>query len=51
VLGDREACVCVDLTKRFEAVHRGTLSALAGEFDGAPARGEITVVIAGNTRR
>jgi 16S rRNA (cytidine1402-2'-O)-methyltransferase len=51
VLGDRDACVCVDLTKRFEAVHRGTLSSLASEFDGAPGRGEITVVIAGNTRR
>jgi 16S rRNA (cytidine1402-2'-O)-methyltransferase len=51
VLGDREACVCVDLTKRFEATHRGLLSALAVEFDGAATRGEVTVVIAGNTRR
>jgi 16S rRNA (cytidine1402-2'-O)-methyltransferase len=51
VLGDREACVCVDLTKRFEATHRGALSALAEQFEEAPGRGEITVVIAGNTRR
>jgi 16S rRNA (cytidine1402-2'-O)-methyltransferase len=51
VLGDREACVCVDLTKRFEATHRGSLSELAEKFDGAPTRGEITVVIAGQTRR
>jgi 16S rRNA (cytidine1402-2'-O)-methyltransferase len=51
VLGDREACVCVDLTKRFEATHRGSLSALADEFDGATVRGEVTVVIAGATRR
>jgi 16S rRNA (cytidine1402-2'-O)-methyltransferase len=51
VLGDREACVCVDLTKRFEATHRGSLSALAEEFEGHPPRGEMTVVIAGNTRR
>ena len=51
VLGDREACVCVDLTKRFEATHRGVLSALAGEFEGETVRGEVTVVIAGNTRR
>lgn len=50
VLGDREACVCVDLTKRFEATHRGPLSALAEEFDGVTVRGEITVVIAGNSR-
>jgi 16S rRNA (cytidine1402-2'-O)-methyltransferase len=51
VLGDREACVCVDLTKRFEATHRGSLSALADEFDGETVRGEVTVVIAGATRR
>lgn len=51
VLGDRDACVCVDLTKRFEATHRGSLSALADEFEGRTARGEMTVVIAGSTRR
>jgi 16S rRNA (cytidine1402-2'-O)-methyltransferase len=51
VLGDREACVCVDLTKRFEATHRGPLSALAERFEDAPGRGEMTVVIAGNPRR
>jgi 16S rRNA (cytidine1402-2'-O)-methyltransferase len=50
VLGEREACVCVDLTKRFEATHRGPLSALAEEFDGVTVRGEITVVIAGKQR-
>jgi 16S rRNA (cytidine1402-2'-O)-methyltransferase len=51
VLGDREACVCVDMTKKFEATHRGVLSALAEEFEGVTPRGEITVVIAGNTRK
>ena len=51
VLGDREACVCVDLTKRYEATHRGVLSALIGEFEGETVRGEVTVVIAGTTRR
>jgi 16S rRNA (cytidine1402-2'-O)-methyltransferase len=49
--GDREACVCIDMTKRFEAVHRGTLESLSAEFAEEPGRGEITVVIAGNTRR
>jgi 16S rRNA (cytidine1402-2'-O)-methyltransferase len=51
VLGDREACVCVDMTKKFEATHRGLLSALADEFEGQTLRGEITVVIAGNMRK
>jgi 16S rRNA (cytidine1402-2'-O)-methyltransferase len=51
VLGDREACVCIDMTKKFEATHRGVLSALANQFEDATVRGEITVVIAGNARR
>jgi 16S rRNA (cytidine1402-2'-O)-methyltransferase len=51
VLGERDACVCIDMTKKFERVHRGELSVLAEELSGAPVRGEITVVIAGNTRR
>jgi 16S rRNA (cytidine1402-2'-O)-methyltransferase len=52
VLGDREACVCIDMTKKFEKTHRGSLSALADEFgDAGTLRGEVTVVIAGNTRR
>jgi 16S rRNA (cytidine1402-2'-O)-methyltransferase len=50
-LGDREACVCIDMTKKFERTHRGALSELAEEFDGVTVRGEVTVVIAGNTRR
>jgi 16S rRNA (cytidine1402-2'-O)-methyltransferase len=49
-LGDREACVCIDMTKKFEKTHRGLLSALAEELEGV-TRGEVTVVIAGNTRR
>jgi 16S rRNA (cytidine1402-2'-O)-methyltransferase len=48
VLGDRQAAVCVELTKKFERVHRGFLSALAPEFAGREVKGEITVVIAGN---
>jgi 16S rRNA (cytidine1402-2'-O)-methyltransferase len=51
VLGDRDACVCVDLTKKFEATHRGTLSSLAEEFDGVTVKGELTVVIEGAKRR
>jgi 16S rRNA (cytidine1402-2'-O)-methyltransferase len=50
-LGDREACVCIDLTKKFEATHRGTLSALVEEFEGVTVRGEVTVVIEGAARR
>jgi 16S rRNA (cytidine1402-2'-O)-methyltransferase len=47
-LGDRRAAVCLELTKRFERVHRGFLADLAEEFAAGPVKGEITVVIAGN---
>jgi 16S rRNA C1402 (ribose-2'-O) methylase RsmI len=40
--------VCLELSKRFERVHRGWLADLAAEFDGRQEKGEITVVIAGN---
>lgn len=47
VLGDRRAAVCIELTKKFEAVHRGYLSELIGAFTDAKIRGEVTLVIAG----
>ena len=47
MLGDREAAVCVELTKQHERVARGFLSALAQQFTGKPIKGEVTLVIAG----
>jgi 16S rRNA (cytidine1402-2'-O)-methyltransferase len=47
VFGDREAAVANDLTKLFEAVHRGTLSQLRRLMEETEPRGEYTVVIAG----
>ena len=47
VYGDRRAAVCIELTKKFEKTHRGTLSALLERFKDATIRGEVTVVIAG----
>ncbi|MBP0482226.1 16S rRNA (cytidine(1402)-2'-O)-methyltransferase [Sagittula sp. M10.9X] len=44
-LGDRPATVCRELTKKFEEVREGTLSALATHYEGAPPRGEIVVVV------
>lgn len=46
VLGERDAAVARELTKRFEEVRRGTLAELARHYAeaGAP-KGEITVVI------
>jgi 16S rRNA (cytidine1402-2'-O)-methyltransferase len=48
VYGDRRAAVCIELTKKFERVHRGTLSGLLAQFGDKAIRGEVSVVIAGN---
>lgn len=48
VLGDRRAAVCLELTKKFEQVHRGYLSALRQQFEGRTVKGEVTIAIAGN---
>lgn len=47
VLGDREAAVCIELTKLHERVARGYLSDLAKEFSNTRVKGEVAIVIAG----
>lgn len=47
-LGDREAAVCIELTKKFERVARGYLSDLAARFRDVKVKGEVTLVFAGN---
>ena len=46
VLGPREACVARELTKLHEEMRRGPLPELAAHFAAAPARGEVTVLVA-----
>jgi 16S rRNA (cytidine1402-2'-O)-methyltransferase len=46
-LGDREAAVCIELTKLHERVSRGYLSDLAAEFKNVKVKGEVAIVIAG----
>ena len=48
VLGDRQAAVCMELTKKFERAYRGYLSELIEQLDGKNLKGEVTIVIAGN---
>lgn len=48
VLGDREAAVCIELTKLHERVSRGYLSDLVNEYKDAKVKGEVALVIAGN---
>jgi 16S rRNA (cytidine1402-2'-O)-methyltransferase len=49
VLGDRRICVARELTKLFEELWRGTLSAALDYFQSQPARGEFTLVVAGKS--
>jgi 16S rRNA (cytidine1402-2'-O)-methyltransferase len=46
VLGDRPAALCVELTKKFEQIHRAPLSELVARFGEAP-KGELTLLIHG----
>ncbi len=48
VLGNRVACVCIELTKKFEEINRNNLSGLIDHYRSRPPKGEITVVISGN---
>src|SRR5574344_474264 len=47
-LGDREAAVCIELTKLHERVSRGYLSDLVAEYKDAKVKGEVALVIAGS---
>ncbi len=46
VLGDREAAVTREISKRFEEAVTGTLTTLADRYADAPPRGEIVIVVA-----
>ena len=51
VLGERSIAVARELTKLHEEIFRGSLSQASAHFTAQPPRGEITLVIAGNTTR
>lgn len=44
-LGDRQAVVCRELTKKFEEISRGRLADLAAGFAGREVKGEIVVLV------
>ena len=44
---DRSAVVCREISKKFEQLHRGTLSELAAYFSANPTKGEVVIVIEG----
>lgn len=51
VLGDREAALCRELTKRFEEVERGPLSVLLEKTGTREPLGEYSLVVAGRAER
>jgi 16S rRNA (cytidine1402-2'-O)-methyltransferase len=46
VLGDREAAVVREISKKFEETATGTLAGLAERYRDAPPKGEIVIVVA-----
>ena len=47
-LGDRRVALCRELTKLHEEVRRGTVTEVLASLEGAPLRGEVVVVLAGD---
>lgn len=47
VFGARRAAVCLELTKQFERVRRGSLAELAAEFKEGKVKGEAVIVVEG----
>ncbi|MFA6599518.1 MAG: 16S rRNA (cytidine(1402)-2'-O)-methyltransferase [Candidatus Omnitrophota bacterium] len=50
-LGDREAVVARELTKKFEEISRGRLSELVQKFSGKKILGEIVILVSGFGRK
>ena len=48
---DRLACVCRELSKKFEEHRRGSLAELAGWYEAHPPKGEIVLVVQGYVRK
>lgn len=48
--GDRKCCVARELTKLYEEYRRGTISEVIKVYKDKPAKGEITLILAGETQ-
>lgn len=51
IMPERQICVARELTKKFEEFRRGTAAELLGHYEARPAKGEITLVVAGAAKR
>jgi 16S rRNA (cytidine1402-2'-O)-methyltransferase len=50
LMPERQLCVARELTKKFEEFRRGTGAELLAHYEAHPAKGEITLVVAGSER-
>ncbi len=48
IYGNRIIAVCIELTKKFQSIHKGWLFDICDEFQNKKIKGEIVVVISGN---
>lgn len=48
---ERKACVCRELSKMFEEVRRGTIQQLCEHYSEQPPKGEIVIVVEGNSKK
>jgi 16S rRNA (cytidine1402-2'-O)-methyltransferase len=46
---ERQACVCRELSKKFEENRRGTVTELSAWYDSHPPKGEVVLVVQGRT--
>jgi 16S rRNA (cytidine1402-2'-O)-methyltransferase len=51
VLGNRQACLAREITKKFEQLIRGELSSIREQLRGRTVRGEIVLVVSGRSRK
>ena len=49
--GGKQVAVAREMTKQYEEVRRGTVSALRAYYEDMPARGEVVIVLAGGEAR
>lgn len=50
ILGDRQIAIAGELTKMYEEIYRGNLQSARQHFKDHPARGEYTLIVAGQSK-
>ncbi len=51
IFQNRLTAVCIELTKKFQSIHKGWLYDICDEFQNKKVKGEIVVIIAGNNSK